>query len=96
MEMQKITETKSALPRTEYVFNVKYETSTPSRAELKSKIASKIKSKEELTVVKKINNHYGDKEVKVEVFVYNDDKSLNEIEFKHVLKKHNPPVEGEE
>jgi ribosomal protein S24E len=96
MEMQKVTEIKSALPRTEYVFNAKYEQSTPSRAELKSKIASKLKSKEELTVVKKINNHYGDKEVRVEVYVYNDEKALNEIEFKHVLKKHNPPVEGEQ
>lgn len=88
MEIKQISQLKSALPRTEYVFSVKYEQSTPSRVDLKSKIASKIKTKEDLTVVKKIENHYGDKEVIATVFVYDKEDAMNEVEFKHVLTKH--------
>lgn len=97
MEIKKITETKSALPRTEYVYHVKFDQSTPSRQELKEKVAKDTKSTTELTVVKKIENHYGEKEAKVTVFVYQNEEALQQIEFKHVLAKHNPPkAEGEQ
>ena len=91
MEIKKISETKSALPRTEYLMSVKYDQSTPSRSDLKAKLSGNLKTKEDLTVVKKIENHYGEKVALVTVFVYKDEKTLNEVEFKHVLKKHSPP-----
>ena len=96
MEIQEKNKSVSALPRTEYEFLVKFENNTPSRADLKSKIASKLKSKEEVTVVKKIYTDYGKKEANVTVYVYDKADELEKIEFKHVLKKHNPPKEGEE
>ena len=96
MEIKKINETKSALPRTEYLYSVKYDQSTPKRSMLKTKLSGELKSKENLTVIKKIENHYGEKIALVTVFVYKDEKILKEVEFKHVLKKHEKKEEPTE
>ena len=95
MEVKKLSENKTALPRTEVTFEVRYEAVTPSRLELLDELSKKLKSKKELTVIKKVNNHYGSKVSEVEVLVYDDEKTMKALETKVLLDKHQEKKEEE-
>ncbi len=96
MEIKKLSEEQSVLPRKEFVFLVEYEEKTPSRQELKQSLASKVKAKQELIVVKNINNHYGSKKSEVLVHVYDKEEDLKTIEEEYLVKKNQPPKKEEE
>ncbi len=95
MEVNKLNENKTSLPRKEVEFEVTYDEKTPSRIELKEKFVQKLKSKPELTIVRKINNNYGNKYTRVDVRVYDDEKSLKAMENKELIEKNQPPKKEE-
>ncbi len=95
MEIKKISEEQSVLPRKDYVFTVSYQQKTPSRQELKNILVNELKSKPELVIVKNIDNHYGSKTSKVIVHVYEKEKDLQVIEEEYLVKKNQPPKKEE-
>jgi len=53
---------------------------TPSRVDLKEEAAKIASAAPELVVIKKVNQQFGKKTFEVEVYVYDDEKSMKEFE----------------
>ena len=70
---------KKYLGRKEIVMKGRSET-TPSKAQLKEEAAKLASAAPELVVIKKVNQQFGRKDFEVEVYVYNDEKSMKEFE----------------
>jgi len=79
------------LRRKELVINVVSDKATPSRAELSSKLAAILDTKEDLIVIDKIIQKFGTTESEVIVRVYEDENTLRSIE--KVIRK--PKKEAE-
>ncbi|MBW2985150.1 hypothetical protein KY313_00640 [Candidatus Woesearchaeota archaeon] len=92
-------EKQPLLSRTEVSAKVSFKGSTPSKEEIQKNIASKLKQKEELTVIKHIYNEFGSQEAKIEAFIYDDTKVMSVLE-KSKKKENKPaaekPVESKE
>ena len=68
---------------------------TPSRQDVREKLVSVLKCKEDLLVIKKINTSFG-KNVSIgKANVYKDKKSLEKIEPKYILKRNFPEKKAE-
>lgn len=70
---------KPYLGRKEIVLKGKAET-TPSKVELKEEVAKLASAPAEMVVIKKVKQQFGKKDFEVEVYVYNDEKSMKEFE----------------
>ena len=70
---------KPYLGRKEIVLRGSSET-TPSRAQLKEEAVKLISSPAEMVVIKRVSQQFGKKNFEVEVYVYNDEKSMKEFE----------------
>ena len=93
MEIKKISENKSAMPRTETVFSVTYTEKTPSRLELKKALVKELKSKDELVFVKKILNDYGKKTLLATTYTYDSSEAMKSVEFEKQIAKNFPKEE---
>lgn len=82
------------LSRTEIVAEAVFDAATPSKQDIKSKIASLVKSNENLVVVRHIYTEFGAKKAKILAYSYINDAELKKIEPKKKEKK--APVEKEE
>ena len=91
--MVEIIEKKSEVlfSREKVIAKIVFEGATPSVFETKKKLAGSLKAKDGLVVVRKIDTSYGGGKVLVEAYVYNNEKSKDSIEAKHILKKNTPP-----
>ena len=70
---------KQYLGRKEIVLKGRAEI-TPSRVELKEEAAKLASAPAEMVVIKRVNQQFGKKDFEVEVYVYNDEKSMKEFE----------------
>lgn len=77
----------SLLKRRELDLEVESPDKTPSNQELKKELATLLKIKEELIVLKGIYQVFGKRTSKAGVHVYKDEKSLKEIEGRQKRKK---------
>ncbi|MFT4282820.1 MAG: hypothetical protein ACMXX6_00155 [Candidatus Woesearchaeota archaeon] len=93
MEIKKISENKSAMPRHEVIFAVKYTEKTPSRLDLKQALVKELKSKDELVFVKKIKNDYGKKELVATTYKYDNAEAMKSVEFEKQIAKNFPKEE---
>ncbi|MCF7871456.1 hypothetical protein K9L97_00295 [Candidatus Woesearchaeota archaeon] len=93
MELKQIQETKSALPRKELKYELKYNETTPSRKQLQQSISTKQKSKPELTIIKKIMPTYGEKTAEVTALIYENEEAMKAIEYPKVIEKNIPKKE---
>jgi small subunit ribosomal protein S24e len=87
------------LNRRELDFIVKYEGSTPSRNDIKNKLAAMLNAPLELLVVQRIKTEYGMQEAKGYAKLYEDVNRMKEVELEYVLKRNAAPgtgTEGEE
>ena len=75
------------LNRKELVIEISFTAQTPSNIEVQKQIAENKKVDEKLVVVKQIQGIYGDKRAKVTAYIYDDEKSLKQIEPKLKEKK---------
>jgi ribosomal protein S24E len=66
--------------RKDVLLEVESPDKTPSNQELKKELASTLKTKEELIVIKGINQIFGKRTSRVKISVYKDEKTLKEIE----------------
>ncbi|KYK26244.1 hypothetical protein AYK26_05550 [Euryarchaeota archaeon SM23-78] len=65
-----------------------YDNKTPSRLEIRKQIAKKLGVKEELIVVKRIKPDYGTPAAELEFNIYDDEKTLKEIEEEYMVSRH--------
>ncbi|MCH8519285.1 MAG: hypothetical protein LAT82_00845 [Nanoarchaeota archaeon] len=83
------------LDRVEYVFEIQ-SSSTPSREELKTQIVKQLKADEKLVSIQEIKSHYGSQTIHIIVYVYESQDVMESLVPKHIAKRNNPAVEGEE
>ena len=62
---------------------------TPSRVQLKEEIAKIASSPAEMVVIKRIKQQFGNKDFKIEAYIYESEKSMKEFE-----KEKKKKVEG--
>ena len=87
------------LNRRELDFIVKYEGSTPSRNDIRNKLAAMLNAPLELLVVQRIKTEYGMQEGKGYAKLYENEDRMKEVELEYVLKRNAIPgteTEGEE
>ncbi|MCQ1535253.1 30S ribosomal protein S24e [Methanosarcina sp. KYL-1] len=82
------------LNRRELDFIVKYEGSTPSRSDVRNKLAALLNAPLELLVVQRVVTEYGMQEAKGYAKLYSDAQRMKQIENEYVLKRN--PAPGEE
>jgi len=89
----------SLLNRRELDFVVKYEGSTPSRSDVRNKLAAMLNAPLELLVIQRIKTEYGIQESKGYAKLYEDADRMKQVEQAYVLKRNAVPgseTEGEE
>ncbi len=84
------------LNRIELVAELKFESGTPTRKEVRSLIASLLKKPENLVFVRKISTKYGRREAVVRVNVYNSREEALQIEPEHIVKRNEGESEKKE
>lgn len=96
MNIQVITDEKNPLfKRREITLKLGYEDKTPSRLEVRKEVAKNLGAKEELVVIKRVIPDYGTPAAKCEINVYDDEKSLKELETGYLVKRHLPKEKKE-
>lgn len=89
----------SLLNRRELDFIVKYEGSTPSRNDVRNKLAAMLNAPLDLLVIQRIKTEYGMQESKGYAKLYEDADRMKQVEQAYVLKRNAVPgseTEGEE
>jgi small subunit ribosomal protein S24e len=84
------------LNRENIVARVEFEGATPSRAQLKNQLATKLKTKEELIVVNKVNTAFGKSLAVVKAHVYKNEADMKKMEGKPALKRNAKKEEKKE
>ncbi len=74
--------------RTYFEAKVVFAGKTPSRIELLKGLCTKLSSKENVTIIRKIKTDYGSERAILTGYVYDDDKSLQTLESKFVKLRH--------
>ncbi len=84
-----ITEKKEnkAMQRNEVLFKIEDAKITPSRKELKPKIAAMLNTKEQLVVIKKVSHPFGGREATITVNAYQNEATLKKLEPKHLIER---------
>jgi len=84
------------LNRKEIHFNCTYQgESTPKVLEVKSRLAAVLDADKKLLVVDKLNPQFGEGKAQGYAKLYDSEKSLTEIERKHILEKNQEPQKEE-
>jgi len=100
MDIRIIKDKKNLLlNRRELDFIVRYEGSTPSRNDVKNKLAAMLNAPLALLVIQKIKTEFGMQEAKGYAKLYEDAARLKEVELAYVQKRNAIPgveTEGEE
>lgn len=95
LEIKKERETP-LLSRKRFTFEVSYKGATPSRKDIRDKVADKVKANKELTVIRHVYTRYGTEQAKVIAHVYDKKEELDRLEDKKMMKKHAPKEEKTE
>ena len=81
------------LNRNELDFTVEYEGPTPSRADVRKKLAALLNKNVDLVIVQKMESEYGHQLVKGCAKVYQSADRMKQIEQEYVLKRNTMPEE---
>jgi small subunit ribosomal protein S24e len=98
MDIKILKDKKNALlNRRELDFIVKYEGSTPSRSDIRNKLAAMLNAPLELLVIQRIKTEYGMQEGKGYAKLYEDADRMKKVELEYVMKRNAiPGTETEE
>ena len=77
-----------ALSRIEATATIVFEKATPSRKDIQKEVAKKLKSKEELTIIKTVKTGFGEGKAVVSINAYNDETVMKRLERKNLIEKH--------
>lgn len=81
------------LNRKELDFTVEYEGPTPSRADVRKKLAALLNKDVNLVLVHKMESEYGHQLAKGYAKIYDSESRMKQIEPEHVLKRNTMPEE---
>jgi ribosomal protein S24E len=81
-------EKKPLLKRRELEVKLGYEAKTPKRLDIRKELAKKLNVKEELVIVKRVKPDYGAQSAHLEIYVYDDEKTLKDLEQEYMLVRH--------
>ena len=73
---------------------MKYEGSTPSRSDIRNKLAAMLNAPLELLIIQRIKTEYGMQEGKGYAKLYEDADRMKQVELEYVLKRN--PIPGAE
>ena len=76
------------LHRTGFKATVTFEGKTPSRHEMLKDLCSKLSSKENFTIIRRIDTNYGAEKASVTGFVYDDEAKLQALENPFTKLRH--------
>jgi small subunit ribosomal protein S24e len=83
------------LNRSELDFTVEYEGPTPSRADVRKKLAALLNKDLELVLVQKMESEYGVQLVKGYAKIYESETRMKQVENEHILLRNKMPEEPE-
>jgi ribosomal protein S24E len=81
------------MKRTYFEAKIVFEGKTPSRIDMMKNLCSKLGSKENLTVIRKIITDYGSERSNLSGFAYDEEANMNRLESKFVKLRHLPKAE---
>ncbi|MCL2550220.1 MAG: 30S ribosomal protein S24e [Methanimicrococcus sp.] len=84
------------LNRSELDFTVEYEGPTPSRADVRKKLAALLNKDVNLVIVQKMESEFGHSVAKGYAKVYQSEERMKQIEHAHVLLRNTMPEEPAE
>jgi ribosomal protein S24E len=87
MDVKDVQSSKVLLPRKEVNMRVAFENAVPGRKQLKKIVADKLKTKEDLVIVRNVYVLYGSKEADVIAYVYENEEAMNSLEYEKMIKK---------
>lgn len=100
MDIKVLEEKKNPLLyRREVKFSVSHNLGTPSRDEIKAKIAAYLNSTPELVIIDHMNSEFGKRETKGYAKIYETAERMKSTETEHIVQrnaKKEPKKEGEE
>jgi len=85
--------TNPLLKRQEIWFDVHHEGATPSREDVKNKLAAMLNTKPELTVVERMRSEFGRRITRGYAKLYKSKKQLDDVERAYIVQRHAPKVE---
>ncbi|MDG6243557.1 MAG: 30S ribosomal protein S24e [Methanolobus sp.] len=92
MEIKIIKDKNNALlDRRELNISVKFDGATPSRNDVRSKLAAMLTVPIELVIVQKIDNEFGKQEINAYVKIYEDEARMKQVEEAYVLERNKLP-----
>ncbi|MFH1649828.1 MAG: hypothetical protein ABIA93_04725 [Candidatus Woesearchaeota archaeon] len=83
------------LHRTDIKASVRFEGPTPNRKELRKEITKVLNAKDELLVLKHIKSQFGNHIAILTLALYDDVKTLEQLEHKRVIEKHASPKKAD-
>ncbi|MCL2141276.1 MAG: 30S ribosomal protein S24e [Methanimicrococcus sp.] len=84
------------LNRSELDFTVEYEGPTPSRADVRKKLAALLNKDLELVLIQKMEAEYGVQLVKGYAKIYESEDRMKQVENEHILLRNKMPEEPTE
>jgi len=77
------------LARKEIAFKIDHTgASTPSRADIRSKLVAQFDADAEAVVISTLNNHFGIGITEGSIRIYSDSEQMKRIELDHMVKRH--------
>lgn len=76
------------LSRKEVSASISFDGATPSRKEVQKELATAVKAKENMTIIKHINTDFGSSFAKVVANVYSDEAVMKKLERDNLVAKH--------
>lgn len=83
------------LRRRELHLKVSFDGKTPSRAEIREKVAGLMNAELQRVVLDYIKNEFGKREARVYAKIYDSEKDLKDIEERHILERNFPELKAE-
>jgi small subunit ribosomal protein S24e len=83
------------LKRRELHLRVSFDGKTPSRAEIREKVAGIMNAEQNRLVIDYVKNEFGKREAKVYAKIYDSVEAMKAIEEKHILERNFPELKTE-
>ncbi len=97
MDIKVLEEKKNPLlQRREIQFSVTQNLGTPSRQEIKSKLAAYLNSKPELVIIERMNQEFGKRETRGYAKIYESVDRLKSVETEHIIQRNEKKPEKKE
>ncbi len=97
MEVKVLEEKKNPLlQRREVQFSISHNLGTPSRQEIKEKLAAYLNSKPELVIIERMKSEFGKRETKGYAKIYENVDRLKDVETEHIIQRNEKKPEKKE